>query len=201
MYGSSAIASRPIVSAPRLPRPYRAAPSSGEFGFAAWSFSRQAKLNAWAWHGLGESDGVLGWATLGNYTYLRREAEGFIFALLPDTWHTAEETSADSDSVEASTQWLDFGKPGQMKALTGIDCDVKNVTDIEVYISVDGGRTGELAASFPVGDNNAGWTYNGELIPCEEVGAATEFKLRFIGDANQEVQINRLTLYWDAVQG
>jgi hypothetical protein len=198
MLGTSPLAARPRVASPPLPRPYKVAAIVGEYGWTAWSFSRQAKLNAWSWHGLAKA-GVLAWAGLGNTIYLRKDTDTLVHALQPDVFFAAGEANTESTSVEATTQWLDFGKPGKMKALSGIDFDGQNVDAIEVYVSENGGRTGTLAATIPIGDNQDGWTYNGEMIPLEL--AATEFMLKFIGDANQEVQVNRLTLYWDEISG
>jgi hypothetical protein len=200
MFAASPLASRPLATSPR-PRTFRPAAPSGEYGYAAWSFSKQAKLNSWSWHGIGALLNVQAWATLGNVVYLRNETDNFVYALQADTFMEEAEVNSESTSVEATTQWLDFGKPGRMKALTGIDFDGLNVSAIEVYVSENGGRTGTLAGSIPISDNNGGWTYNGEIIPMEGVGAATEFMLRFVGDGNREVQINRMTLYFDEVQG
>ncbi len=199
MLGAYPLASRPLASTPPLPRYFAPAAAVGQYGYAAWSYSRQAKLNAWSWHGLGAFGGanVSAWASLGNAVYLRMEAAGPVYILQPDTFMAAGEDNTESFTVEAETQWLDFGKPGVTKALTGMDFDGLNVDAVEVYVSVNGGRTGTLAASFAVSDNQGGWTYNGDVIPMESVGAATEFKLRFIGDPNQEVQVNRLTLYFE----
>lgn len=201
MLGTSPFASRPLSCSPRVPRAFRAAAVMGEYGYAAWSFSKQAKLNAWSWHGVGNLLNIQNWASLGNTVYMRAEADSNIYALQADTFLAASDANAESTSVEAVTQWLDFGKPGKMKALTGIDFDGLNVAAIEVYVSENGGRTGTLATSVPIGENAGGWTYNGEIIPMEEVGAATEFMVRFVGSGNLEVQINRMTLYFDEVQG
>ena len=198
MLGSFPLGTRPLTTAPRLPRSFAVAAQVGEFGWAAWSFSRQAKLNSWSWHSLGDTS-LYAWAALGNNIYVRKEADSFVHIMQPDVFLASDEASTDSDSVEATTQWLDFGKPGKTKTLSGFDFDGQNVTTVEVYVSLNGGRTGTLAASFAVGQNNGGWTYNGEMIPAEEAGAATEFKLRFIGDAKQEVQVNRLTIYYDEI--
>ena len=201
MFASIPLASRPLAAAPKLPRPVSAAAGVDQYGYAAWSYSRQAKLNAWSWHGLGAFGGanVHAWACLGNSIYLRREDGGLIYILEPDVFLGAGEENAESLTVQAETQWLDFGKPGQTKALTGLDFDGQNVAAVEVYISVNGDRVGTLAGSFAVGDNAGGWTYNGEVIPLEGVGAATEFKLKFIGDPNRECQINRFTIYFDVL--
>ncbi len=205
MFGAGPTACRPYVSTPRLPRPYAVAAVTGEYGFAAWSFSRQAKLNAWSFHGLG-GDTLYALATLGNYVYVRRDGVDFVDALRPDTFFTAAETNTESTSVEAVTQWLDFGKPGKMKALDAIDLDVLGIETVEVYVFIPNpddprDRTGTLAATISLVDAASGWTYNGEMIPTEDVGAATEFQLRLIGDANREVQINKITLHYTEITG
>jgi hypothetical protein len=199
MLGTYSLASRPLASSPRLPRAFRAAAIMGEYGYAAWSFSKQAKLNAWSWHGIGALLNVLAWAPLGNVVYMRNEADSFIYALQPDTFLTDADNNAESTSVEATTQWLDFGKPGKMKALTGIDFDGVGITAVEVYVATEGARDGELSESVPIGSNQGGWTYSGEVIPLSSAG--TEFKVRFIGEPNTEVQVNRMTIYFDEVQG
>jgi hypothetical protein len=200
MLGTSSLASRPLAAGPPIPRPFTIAALDGEYGWAAWSYSRQAKLNAWAWHGIG-STSINSWATLGNAIYMRCDSDEYVRIMQPDTFLLADATSSDSTSVEAVTQWLDFGKPGKRKALTGIDFDGLNVQSVEFYVSENGGRTGTLAATIAISENDGGWTYNGEVIPLEEVGSATEFMLRFIGHANLETQINRLTLYYEEVSG
>jgi hypothetical protein len=198
MLGTGSLASRPLVSTPSLPRPHRLAATVGEFGWTAWSFSRQAKLNAWSWHGLGGAS-VFAMATLGNTVYIRKDADSYVHALTPDVFYGADDENTESTSVEVTTQWLDFGKPGKMKALTGIDADVQNVTAIEVYVSEDGSRDGVLSETVAIGDNQAGWTYSGEVIPLESAG--TEFKLRIVGDGNLEAQVNRITLHFTEIQG
>lgn len=198
LLASYPLAARPLSSAWTLPRPYRPYAINGEYGFAAWSFSRQAKLNAWAWHGLGTNN-INSWAALGNFLYFRKEDDTYVHVMAPDTFLAATDVSTDSTSVEATTQWLDFGKPGKMKALTGIDFDGSGIETVEVYISVNGGRAGDLAETVQVSLNNGGWTYNGEVIPLNV--AATEFKLRFIGNAKTEATVNRLTLYWEPIDG
>jgi hypothetical protein len=196
MLGTGLLATRPLASSPRLPRPFRPASVAGEFGWAAWSFSRQAKLNAWGWHGLGGGD-LYAMATLGNVVYVRKSEDGYMHALNPDVFYADGEVSTESQSVEAMTQWLDFGQPGKGKALTGIDFDGVGIDTIEVYIAEAGNRDGVLAESIPIGSNDGGWTYNGEVVPLEV--AATEFKLRFIGRADIEATVNRLTLYWEPI--
>jgi hypothetical protein len=198
MLGTGSLASRPLVAAPTLPRPHQIAAANGEFGWTAWSFSRQAKLNAWSWHGLGGAS-VFAMATLGNTVYIRKDADSYVHAITPDVFFNAGDENTESASVEATTQWLDFGKPGKMKALTGIDADVQNVTAIEVYVSEDGSRDGVLSETVAIGSNQDGWTYSGEVIPLESAG--TEFKLRIVGDGNLEAQVNRITLYFTEIQG
>jgi hypothetical protein len=201
MLGAYSLASRPLVSSARLPRPFTVDAVGGEFGWASWSYSRQAKLNAWTWNGIGALGAINSWATLGNVIYVRDETDTYIYAMQADVFFADGETNSESTTVEATTQWLDFGKPGKKKALAGMDFDGKDITAVEIYVSENGGRDGVLAASIAVSDNDGGWTYNGELIPLEEVGSATEFMLRFIGDPDVEVQINRVTLWYDEVAG
>jgi hypothetical protein len=198
MLASFPLAHRPLTSTERNPRPFRASASVGEFGWAAWSFSRQAKLNAWAWHGLGVN-GIFAWAALGNCVYVRKDNDTAVHVMQEDVYLGEDDASSDSTSVIATTQWLDFSKPSKMKALTGIDADCQNIDTIEVYISVDGGRTGELADTIAIGDNAGGWTYNGEVIPLNL--AATEFMLKIIASPNTEAQINRITLHFDELTG
>jgi len=97
--------------------------------------------------------------------------------------------------VVAETQWLDFKAPGNLKALTGMDFDGVNVLTVEILVSINGGRDGTLADTINVASAGGGWSYGGDVLPIEASG--TEFKLRFIGDPDREVQINRLTLYYD----
>lgn len=206
MLGSLALASRPLTAGPRLPRAFAVAAVDGEYGFAAWSYSRQAKLNAWTWHGVGSLGNIKAWAALGGAVYFRDESDDLVYLMQPDVFLAEADDNFESTSVEATTQWLDFGKPGRMKALTGMDFDVQGITSVEVYVFIPDpdnprSRVGTLAATIALQDADSGWTYNGELIPTEDVGAATEFQLKFIGEANLEVQINRITLYWDEVQG
>lgn len=190
MFGSSSLATRPLACGSRLPRPYKIAALAGEYGWSAWSFSRQAKLNAWGWHGLG-MDNLHAWANLGNNIYTRKEADSFVHLMQPEVFTS----SADSQSVEATTQWLDFKSPGKRKALTGIDFDGTNVATVEVYVSEAGNRAGVLAESIVVGSHQGGWTYSGELLPLSCDG--TEFKLRFICLPGVEARINRLSIHFD----
>lgn len=166
-----------------------------ENGWAAWTYSKTAKLNAWSWHGLGVNSNsrVNAWATIGNQIYLRRDSDTSLYAMTPDVFLAASEENQESQKVYAETQWLDFGKPGLLKGIEGMDFDGKNIDRIEFYMSVDGNRSGELAVSVPLSQD--GWTYSGGIIPVEL--ASTEFKLRFVGSANLEVQVNKLTLYWE----
>lgn len=196
-FASAAFSRRPF-SAGQIPyRQTISAASIGEYGWLAWTYSKTAKLNAWAWHGLGETGtaNINAWAQLGNSMYLRRDGDTALHLMMPDVFFLADDTNTESESVYAETQWLDFGKPGDLKGLTGIDFDGLNVVTLEVYVSENGGRDGTLAESLAVGSADGGWTYNTGMLPLTAAG--TEFKLRFIGDPNLEVQINRLTVYWD----
>jgi hypothetical protein len=199
MLGAGPVASRALAASPRLPRAFTIAVIDGESGWAAWSYSRQAKLNAWAWHGIGQMGRINSWATLGNAIYMRNEGDQFIYVMQPDVFLAEADENAESTSVEATTQWLDFGKPGKLKALTGIDFDGVGIETVEVYLSVDGDRAGTLAESVSIGDNQGGWTYSGEIIPLSVCG--TEFKIRFVGNGNTEAQVNKMTLHWDELQG
>lgn len=197
MFSAFGFSSRPF-SAGQIPlRSISTYPRAGEYGWAAWTYSRQAKLNAWAWHGLGDSgtSNINAWAQLGNSVYLRRENSLALFAMRPDRFFSPGDVNDESQSVLAETQWLDFKAPGNLKALTGMDFDGLNVQAVEVYVSINGGRTGTLADTIQVGSANGGWTYNGEILPVEASG--TEIKLRFIGHPDLEVQVNRLTIYYD----
>jgi hypothetical protein len=206
LFATSAFASRPLASGPRVPRAWRGAAVSGEYGYAAWTYSRQAKLNVWSWNGVGGMLNVQGWANLGSIVYARSEADDYIYSLKADTFLADTDTNDESSSAEATTQWLDFGKPGKMKALDAIDLDVLGIETVEVYVFIPNpddprDRTGTLAATISLVDAASGWTYNGEMIPTEDVGAATEFQLRLIGDANREVQINKITLHYTEITG
>lgn len=197
MFSAATFSNRPF-SAGQIPqRSVTLVPRVGEYGWAAWTYSRQAKLNAWAWHGLGESGtaNINSWAQLGNSLYLRRENDLPLYVMRPDEFIETGEVNTESANVMAETQWLDFKAAGNLKALTGLDFDGLNVLTVEVYVSVNGGRTGELADTVQVGSADAGWTYNGDVLPVEASG--TEFKLRFIGHPDREVQVNRLTIYFD----
>lgn len=206
MLASLPLASRALAATPRSPRAFTVSALTGEYGWAAWSFSRQAKLNAWAWHGVGELESLVNVATLGNAIYMRSEADDFVYLMQPDVFLLDGQENAESETVEATTQWLDFGKPGKMKALEGMDFDVLGITSVEVYVFVPNpadprDRTGTLAATIALEDADSGWTYNGEVISTEDVGSATEFQLRFIAGADREAQINRITLYYSDVAG
>lgn len=180
-----------------LTHPTLLASSLGEYGWAAWTYSKTAKLNAWAWHGLGSTGtaNINAWAQLAGSMYLRRDGDEALYFLTPDVYFENAETNAESSSVYAETQWMDFGKPGSLKALTGIDFDGVNIVSVLVYVSVDGDRVGQLADTILVGSAQDGWTYSGDTLPVNAAG--TEFRLRFVGESDLEVQINRLTLYWD----
>ncbi len=197
MFSAFAFSSRPFSSSQIPQRSTSTYPRAGEYGWAAWTYSRQAKLNAWAWHGLGESgsSNINAWAQLGNSVYLRRENSLSLYAMRQDRFFVAGDVNDESQSVVAETQWLDFKAPGNLKAITGMDFDGMNVLSVEVYVSLNGGRDGVLADTILVGSADGGWTYNGEILPVEASG--TEFKLRFVGHPDLEVQINRLTIYYD----
>lgn len=197
MFSAFTFSNRPF-SAGQIPlRSITIVPRLGEYGWAAWTYSRQAKLNAWAWHGLGLSgtSNINSWAQLGNSLYLRRENALPLYVMRPDVFFADGEANDESTYVMAETQWLDFKAPGNLKSLTGLDFDGLNVQTVEVYVSVNGGRTGELADTIQVGSANGGWTYSGDVLPVDASG--TEFKLRFIGHADREVQVNRLTVYFE----
>lgn len=197
MFASAPFTARPFASGQIPARQPLPASINGEYGWSAWTYSKTAKLNAWAWHGLGTSGtaNINAWAQLGTAIYLRKDGDGALHLMTPDVFFAEGDTNTESQSVYAETQWLDFGKPGDMKAITGLDFDGSNVAAVEVYVSENGGRDGSLAESLAVGSADGGWTYGGGILPLTVAG--TEFKLRFIGDPNLEVQINRLTVYWD----
>lgn len=177
-------------------------------GWLAWSYSRQAKLNAWAWHDSHYNDqttqytAITGWAALGSRMFMRALGPSSMFVMSPGNY-TPEETSiavaTQRNPCSVKTQWLDFGKPGKRKALTGIDFDGKGVQSIDIYVSVDGNRAGVLAESIAVGSSQGGWTYSGEMLPLSTDG--TEFQLKLSAVLNQEIQVNRITLHWDDVDG
>ena len=197
MFSASTFSGRPFSATPIPERGIAVYARLGEFGWAAWTYSRQAKLNAWAWHGLGDSgtSNINAWAQLGNSMYLRRENSLALYSMRPDVFFADGETNDESQLVVAETQWLDFKAPGNLKALTGMDFDGVGIQTVEVYVSINGGRDGTLADTINVGGAGGGWSYGGDVLPVEASG--TEFKLRFIGDPDREVQINRLTLYYD----
>jgi hypothetical protein len=197
MFGAATFSNRPFSSGQIPQRSVTLVPRLGEYGWAAWTYSKQAKLNAWAWHSLGESgtSNINAWAQLGNSLYLRRENDLPLHVMQPDVFFEDGEVNDESTLVMAETQWLDFKAPGNLKALTGLDFDGMNVLTVEIYVSEDGGRSGVLADTIQVGDADGGWTYNGDVLPAE--GSGTEFKLRFIGHPDREVQVNRLTVYFD----
>ena len=194
---ASPFSARPFSASTRYARSTTVVVVTALSGWAAWTYSKTAKLNAWAWHGLGTdiTARIYGWAALGNNLYLRRASVEPMYVMTPDVFFAASDTNVESNQVFADTQWLDFGKPGRLKALTGLDFDGVNVTSVAIYGSVNGDRVGALMESVAVGSAQAGWTYSGGIIPVNVAG--TEFKLRFIGDGNLEVQINRLTFHWD----
>lgn len=195
-FASAPFAALPFAASAPLAHPSLLASSAGEYGWAAWTYSKTAKLNAWAWHGLGATGtaNICAWAQLGGSMYLRRDGDESIYVLTPDVYFLDGETNAESQSVYAETQWLDFAKPGSLKSLDGIDFDGVNVVSVDVYVSENGGRDGTLAETILVGSSQDGWTYSGGVLPLTVAG--TEFKLRFNGDPDLEVQVNRLTLYF-----
>lgn len=199
MFSSTAFANRPFASNQIAYRQTLMAASAGEYGWSAWTYSKTAKLNAWAWHGLGVtgSANINAWTQLGNSLYLRKDGDSTIHLMQPDAYFLAGESNTESQSVYAETQWLDFGKPGELKGLTGIDFDGLNVTSVDIMVSVDGDRDGALVETIPIGSAQGGWTYSGGIIPLTLAG--TEFKLRFTGDPDLEVQVNRLSLHWDSM--
>lgn len=174
---------------------------AGEYGWLAWSFSRQAKLNAWAWHGAGGTPRakVAGWASLGNRMFMRSDKEPYLLVMTPDVFLQDETQAAAYATCGFTTQWLDFGKPGKRKAIYGIDFDGKNVGNLSILTSAGGDRNGTLADTIAVGSNQAGWTYSGEMLPVCADG--TEFKIAFTGGGVGETQINRFTLYYDEIEG
>lgn len=197
MFASAPTASRPFASGQIYPRQTLLASALGEYGWTAWTYSKTAKLNAWAWHGLGSTGtaNVNSWAQLGSSLYMRRDGDNSIYVMQPDVFFSESDVNSESQSVFAETQWMDFGRPGSLKSLNGMDFDGLRVESVEIYVSIDGDRTGTLAETIEVGSAQGGWTYSGGVLPVNV--AATEFRLRFIGDPNFETQINRLTLYWD----
>lgn len=196
-FSVASFASIPFSAGYPLSHPTLLSSSLGEYGWAAWTYSKTAKLNAWAWHGLGSNStaNINAWAQLGGAMYLRRDGDQALYYLRPDVFFEDTETNAESQLVYAETQWLDFGKPGNLKSLTGMDFDGVNVTAVQIYVSENGGRTGTLADTIEVGSAQSGWTYSGDVLPVDAAG--TEFRLRFVGDADLEVQINRVTIYFD----
>lgn len=197
MFSAFGFANRPFSAGQILERSVSIYARDGEYGWAAWTYSRQAKLNAWAWHGLGMSgtSNINAWAQLGNSLFLRRENDPALYIMQPDVFLSTDETNLESQLVMAETQWLDFKAPGNLKSLTGLDFDGINVLRVEVYVSVNGGREGALADTIEVGSADGGWTYSGDMLPAN--GSGTDIKLRFIGHPNLEVQVNRLTIYYD----
>lgn len=195
MFAALPLSSRPFAAGPVTSADAIAAALGAENGWAAWTYSKTAKLNAWSWHGLGTSDTakVYAWSTIGNSIYLRRDDDEVFYVMRPDTFFASTDTNPESSKVYAETQWLDFAKPGNLKCITGLDFDGKNITSVDFYISVDGERNGTSVISVALSQD--GWTYSGGVIPVDL--ASTEFKMRFVGNANMEVQINRLTLYWE----
>lgn len=171
-------------------------------GWATWSYSRSAKLNAWATHGAGGGGtycAINAWATLAQRCYMRHSMDTYLMAMTPDVF-TGEEVGigagASITAAAAQTQWLDFKAPGRMKIITGIDCDVQNVYQIQVISSENGVRTGTVVIDVPVGSNQSGWTYSGQVIPVEAAG--TEFQFNFVSSSTAaETQVNRMTVYYE----
>lgn len=172
-----------------------------EYGWLAWSFSRQAKLNAWSWNGAGGSPRakVTGWASLGNRMFLRTDKEPYLLVMTPDVYGSEAVETGASALCAMTTQWLDFGKPGRRKAITGIDFDGKNILTISISTSAGGDRNGQLLGSLQVGDAQGGWTYSGELLPFE--GDGTEFRVSFSGGVTGELQLNKMTIHYTEVEG
>lgn len=170
-----------------------------EDGWLAWTYNRQAKLNAWAMHG---SNGppraqIKGWAALGGRVYMRNNLDDYLMVMNKGVY-TAEQIGGSFNPVTGSvyTQWLDFKLPGRIKQITGIDFDTKNVSSMTVFMAVNGDRTGYAAVDVPILSNQSGWTYSGEIIPVEAAG--TEFKFGFTGMGSVvESQINRMTVYFE----
>ena len=198
-WSSAAFNTRPFNSGAQPRRQTQLLSGAPENGWAAWTYSKTAKLNAWSWHGLGvyPNNRVNAWASIGSSIYLRRDNDESIYVMRPDVFRSEAEINYESEKVYAETQWLDFGKPGELKGLTGIDFDGLNVTSVDIMVSVDGDRDGALVETIPIGNAQGGWTYSGGIIPLTLAG--TEFKLRFTGDPDLEVQVNRLSLHWDSM--
>jgi hypothetical protein len=172
----------------------------GPEGWVAWSYSRQAKLNAWAAHGAGTGNRarLRGWTVFSNAVYMRHAHDDYLYVMRPDVYD-AEQAMAQRAPYTAQTQWLDFGKPGKRKSVYGLDFDGKNVDNISILTAINGSREGVLAETINVGANQFGWTYSGEMLPVAVDG--TEFKLGFAGSAAAEIQINRVTLHFDEIEG
>jgi hypothetical protein len=175
--------------------------SADEYGWLSWSYSRQAKLNAWSWHGAGGTPRakVKGWASLGNRMFMRTDKEPYLLVMTPEVFLTDQTEGASTALCAMTTQWLDFGKPGRRKAIYGIDFDGKNVASISIKSSAGGNRSGQGLGSLQVGDAQGGWTYSGEMLPFE--GDGTEFQVSFSGGVTGELQINRFTIHYEDIQG
>lgn len=169
----------------------------GNYFWAAWSYSRQAKLNAWAMHTTGGSPRAIisAWAVLGNSVYMRNDKDTYLEMMTPEVWGTEQTESGTFNICDMITQWLDFKLPGNRKSITGIDFDGKNITSISVQTSVGGSRTGVTADTVAVGNAQGGWTYSGEVLPMNADG--TEFRFFFNAGGSSEVQLNRFTIYFD----
>lgn len=137
----------------------------------------------------------MAWASLGRAVYMRQDGTAEVKLMKPDTYLLDSETNLDSSTVLARTQWLDFGKPGNLKALSACDFDGQNITAVNVYSSVGGDRAGALMQTIPVIDADGGWTYSGGLIPVSAHG--TEFMIEFVADPRLDAQVNRFSLHFD----
>jgi hypothetical protein len=168
--------------------------SGVKYGWASWSYSRQAKLNAWSAHSAAAK--ISAWTTLGSTVFSRSDGDDYLMMMQPEVFGDEQVGAASAPyTAEMETQWLDMKKPGVRKTLNAIDFDGVNVSTVQIYASVDGNRDGVLLDTVSVGSNQAGWTYSGGMIPVQADG--TEFKLKFIGTAGQDVQVNKVTLHYD----
>lgn len=195
MFASIPFASIPFSTSAPLAHPTLLASSAGEYGWAAWTYSKTAKLNAWAWHGLGGTGtaNVTAWAQLGGAMYLRRDGSEEIYRISPGTFLAEVAVNTESSSVYAETQWLDFKLPGKLKGITGMDFDGEGIESVDFFMAVDGSRVGVPVLSLQLSQD--GWTYSGGTLPVEL--ASTEFKLRFVGHPNTDVRVSRFTIYFD----
>lgn len=169
---------------------------ASEYGWLAWSYSRQAKLNAWAWHGAGGQPRakVVAWASLGNRVFMRSTTEPYLLVMTPDVFSQDQTDTGAYALCAMTTQWLDFGKPGRRKSIVGIDFDGLNIRTISILVSAGGNRGGILADTIAVGSAQDGWTYSGELLPVNADG--TEFRISFSGGGIGETQLNKFTIHF-----